>query len=73
MSCLASSCPGVGSDNRQGDIVFLDPDEGAVVIPQQLLDEIISLMPKLVAADDKVKEAVGQGSTVAEAFKKFRG
>ncbi|RVX76023.1 hypothetical protein B0A52_00380 [Exophiala mesophila] len=56
-----------------GDIVFLDPNEGAVVIPQQLLDETISLMPTLVAADDKVKEAVVQGLTVAEAFKKFRG
>jgi len=30
-------------------------------------------MPKLVSADDKVKEAVIEGMTVAEAFKKFRG
>ena len=44
-----------------------------VVIPQELLDEMLSLMPKLVAADDKVKEAVTDGMTVAEAFKKFRG
>jgi hypothetical protein len=29
-------------------------------------------MPKLVSADDKVKEAVENGMTVAEAFRKFR-
>lgn len=57
----------------QGDIVFLDPEEGVVVIPRDLLDETLSLMPKLVSADDKVKDAVINGMTVAEAFKKFRG
>ncbi|KIW39515.1 hypothetical protein, variant [Exophiala oligosperma] len=56
-----------------GDIVFCDPLEGVVVIPQDLLDETLSLMPRLVDADDKVKEAVEKGMTVAEAFKKFRG
>jgi len=56
-----------------GDIVFCDPVEGIVVIPQELLDETLSLMPKLVSADDKVKEAVENGMTVAEAFKNFRG
>lgn len=61
------------SNMIQGDIVFLDPEEGAVVIPQQLLEETLSLMPKLVAADDKVKEAVAEGMTVAEAFRTFRG
>lgn len=30
-------------------------------------------MPKLIAMDDKVKEAVEQGSSVQDAFKKFRG
>ncbi|EXJ82486.1 hypothetical protein A1O3_06299 [Capronia epimyces CBS 606.96] len=55
-----------------GDIVFCDPLEGVVVIPQDLLDETLSLMPKLVSADDKIKEAVAQGMTVAEAFKAFR-
>lgn len=47
--------------------------EGVVVIPQELLDATLELMPKLVAADDKVKEAVQGGMTVAEAFKAFRG
>ncbi|RMZ91331.1 hypothetical protein DV736_g1412, partial [Chaetothyriales sp. CBS 134916] len=56
-----------------GDIVFCDPSEGVVVIPQDLLDDTIQLMPRLVAADDKVKEAVKEGMAVAVAFKKFRG
>ena len=57
----------------KGDIIFCDPLEGVVRIPQNLLDELISLMPKLVAADDRVKEEVLGGGTVAEAFKKHRG
>ncbi|KIX04075.1 uncharacterized protein Z518_07628 [Rhinocladiella mackenziei CBS 650.93] len=56
-----------------GDIVFCDLLEGVVVIPQELLDETLLLMPKLVAADDKVKDAVLGGMSVAEAFKTFRG
>lgn len=56
-----------------GDILFCDPLEGVVVIPQALLDEVLSLMPKLVAADDWVKEDVANGSKVFDAFKKHRG
>ena len=43
-----------------------------VAIPQELLDQVLETMPKLVAMDDNVKEAVLQGSTVNDAFKKFR-
>jgi hypothetical protein len=43
-----------------------------VVIPSDLVDQVVQLMPRLVEADDKVKEAVGAGMPVAEAFKKFR-
>jgi len=57
----------------QGDIVFCDPLEGAVVIPSDLVDQVVELMPRLVEADDKAKEAVGAGMPVVEAFKKFRG
>jgi regulator of RNase E activity RraA len=57
----------------QGDILFLDPTEGCVVvIPQGLLDQTLALIPRLVADDDKVKEAVQRGMTVAEAFRTFR-
>lgn len=55
-----------------GDIVFCDPLEGVVVIPQDLADQVIDLIPKLVSADDKVKEDVEKGSTVQAAFKKHR-
>jgi hypothetical protein len=43
-----------------------------VTIPRELLDQVLELMPKLVAMDDNVKEAVLQGSSVFDAFKKFR-
>lgn len=43
-----------------------------IAIPKSLLEDVLALMPKLVAADDKVKEDVRSGSTVFEAFKKHR-
>ncbi|KAL1959311.1 hypothetical protein VTO42DRAFT_2498 [Malbranchea cinnamomea] len=56
-----------------GDVVFCEPQEGVAVIPRGLLDDVLALMPKLVAADDKVKEDVLNGSPVFDAFKKYRG
>ncbi|KAL5362507.1 ribonuclease E inhibitor RraA/Dimethylmenaquinone methyltransferase [Aspergillus floccosus] len=55
-----------------GDIIFCDPLEGVVAIPRGLLDQVLEVMPKLVAMDDKVKEAVEQGMNVFDAFKQFR-
>ncbi|RJE16508.1 DlpA domain protein, partial [Aspergillus sclerotialis] len=52
-----------------GDIIFCDPLEGVVAIPRDQLDQVLDLMPKLVAMDDRVKEAVAQGQEVADAFK----
>lgn len=43
-----------------------------MAIPRELLDQVLETMPKLVSMDDKVKDAVLQGSTVNDAFKKFR-
>jgi hypothetical protein len=48
-------------------------ERGAVCIPRNLLDRVLEMVPKLVAADEKVVEEVEAGSTVAEAFKKHRG
>ena len=56
----------------QGDIVFCDPLEGVVVIPKELIGDVIQLMPRLVEADDKVKEDVQAGRSVFEAFKEHR-
>lgn len=55
-----------------GDMVLCDPLEGVVVIPNQLVDEVIDLIPKLAAADDNVKKDVERGSTVAAAFQRHR-
>lgn len=53
---------------------MLDPSEaGAVCIPLKLLDKVLELVSKLVAADDLVIKDVEQGSTVQDAFKKHRG
>lgn len=46
--------------------------EGVVAIPRELLGQVLEIMPKLVAMDEKVKEAVAQGMSVTDAFKKFR-
>ncbi|KAL4865857.1 hypothetical protein BDV12DRAFT_187853 [Aspergillus spectabilis] len=55
-----------------GDIIFCDPLEGVVAIPRDLLDQVLEIMPKLISMDDKVKEAVEQGESVYDAFKRFR-
>jgi hypothetical protein len=46
--------------------------EGVVVIPRELLGSVLELMPKLISMDDQAKDAVAQGMTVTDAFKKFR-
>jgi hypothetical protein len=43
------------------------------VIPQDKVSEVVSMLPSLVEADDKVKVDVEKGMTVQEAFKKHRG
>jgi hypothetical protein len=56
----------------QGDIIFCDPLEGVVAIPRLLLTDVLELMPKLVAQDDKVKKDVEHGVSVFDAFKRHR-
>ncbi|KAJ5089648.1 hypothetical protein N7532_008332 [Penicillium argentinense] len=55
-----------------GDIIFCDPLEGVVVIPRDLLEPVLEVMPKLISMDEKAIEAVAKGMTVAEAFETFR-
>lgn len=43
------------------------------MIPQDKVDEVLDMAPKLIKADDKVKEEVEKGMSVKEAFAKFRG
>jgi regulator of RNase E activity RraA len=46
--------------------------EGVVVIPRELLGQVLELMPALTDMDEKAKQAVAQGMSVTDAFKKFR-
>lgn len=63
-----------GTIVQPGDLVFSDATNGGVVvIPQEHLAEVVSLLPNLVEADERVKEDVSQGISVQEAFKKHRG
>lgn len=57
---------------QQGDIVFCDPLEGVVVIPKNLLDDVLELAPKLAAQDEKVKADVNNGIPVYEAMQRHR-
>ncbi len=52
--------------------MFCDPAEGVVAIPRDLLDALLEVLPRLVEADDRVKEDVKNGVSVQEAFAKHR-
>lgn len=57
-----------------GDVIMLDPAErGAVCVPAKLIDKVLSILPAMVAADEKVIEHVEDGGLVSEAFRRFRG
>jgi len=74
--CAPSISPHYGlilTYELQGDIIFADPLEGVVCIPKSKLEQVIDLLPQLVEADDKVKEDVGKGKSVKEAFAEHRG
>ncbi|KAF5879672.1 uncharacterized protein Bfra_006879 [Botrytis fragariae] len=62
-----------GTDIHPGDLAFCDPDNGVVIIPQEKIADVISILPDLVAADERVKEEVMKGMSAQEAFKKHRG
>ena len=61
-----------GTIVKPGDLVFCDDINGVVVIPQEKLAEVISLLPRMTEADAYVKQDVSNGITVKEAFKKHR-
>lgn len=55
-----------------GDLAFSDPINGVVVIPKDKVPAVLELLPRITAADDKVKEDVLKGATVYESFKLHR-
>ncbi|ELR09868.1 hypothetical protein GMDG_04348 [Pseudogymnoascus destructans 20631-21] len=61
-----------GVSVKAGDVVVADPGNGVVVIPAEKVGEVLALLPGLAVADGRVKEAVGGGMGVGEAFKRFR-
>jgi regulator of RNase E activity RraA len=61
-----------GTVIHPGDIVFCDEANGVVVIPRDKVAVVLDLLPRLTAADDRVKEAVQSGMLVYEAFKMHR-
>lgn len=61
-----------GTIVKPGDIVFCDDVNGVVIIPQERLSEVISLLPRMTEADQHVESDVAMGMTVKEAFKKHR-
>lgn len=56
-----------------GDLVFCDPANGVVVIPRSRVAQVLEMMPRFTAADDRVKEAVASGMSAHEAFQAHRG
>ncbi|KAH0536777.1 hypothetical protein FGG08_006380 [Glutinoglossum americanum] len=55
-----------------GDLIFADPKEGVVCIPQDKLEDVLRILPSIVAADERVLEVVKAGMEVWEAFRRFR-
>jgi len=62
-----------GTIVNPGDLVFSDFTNGVIIIPQDKVSDVLEMLPRLIEADDNVKEDVSKGMTVAEAFKKHRG
>lgn len=53
---------------------MINPAEnGIVAIPQDKLEQVLEMLPRLVKADERVVEEVRGGMAVGEAFKKYRG
>jgi hypothetical protein len=44
-----------------------------VIIPRGKVEQVLDLVPKLTAADERVKGDVLEGTTVYDAFKRHRG
>lgn len=55
---------------RPGDLIFADVD-GTVVVPQEVADEAISKAWEKVKGENKVRDALRAGASVAETFAKY--
>lgn len=54
------------------DIVCVDPEEGVVCIPASLVSSVLQWLKKRGSSEDSIQKMVKKGSSVQEAFAKFR-
>lgn len=57
---------------KPGDYLIADID-GVVLVPGNLVEKVLEVVPAIVAADAECAAAIKGGTSVQEAFKKFRG
>ncbi|KAH8901779.1 RraA-like protein [Thozetella sp. PMI_491] len=55
-----------------GDFIIADQD-GVVVLPNDLAEEVLKVIPAIARADEKCAEAIKGGMSVQEAFATYRG
>jgi regulator of RNase E activity RraA len=55
-----------------GDFIIADLD-GVVCIPASLLGRVLELVPSIVQKDRRCAEAIKEGISVEEAFRRYRG
>lgn len=58
---------------RPGDLAVSDPTNGVVIVPRDMVDKVLELLPQLVSVDNKVKGDVAEGAPAGEAFIRHRG
>jgi 4-hydroxy-4-methyl-2-oxoglutarate aldolase len=56
---------------RPGDLVFAEPD-GVVVVPSEAEEEVVSAALEKVGKEDRVREELAAGSSLAEAWARHR-
>jgi regulator of RNase E activity RraA len=47
--------------------------DGVVCIPKNLIGRVLELVPSIVQKDRKCAEAIREGMSVEEAFRRYRG
>lgn len=57
---------------RPGDFVLADVD-GVVLIPGEVVEQVLESVPVIVSANDKCADVIRSGMSVQEAFATYRG
>lgn len=63
------TCAGVSVN--EGDVIFADVD-GVVVIPAQLLDEVVEVASRKVERENQSKEALAAGASASETYERYQ-